>query len=307
MKDRRKQSRDFFTPAFRRVGLMGRAVLGPPARAARGTARRVADPARQIVDYWGSERRTMRQGFVAVVIASMTSLLSGLTLVGMEERLRVVPGLLMLVPAAIGMRGNIFGALAARLGTSIHSGLFEVSRARDGSLFQNVAAAATLTVGTSVAMGLLARAIAGLLDIHTVPVWDLILVALVAGVLSSVVVAAATIYISISSFKRGWDLDSVGAPLITAIGDVMTLPCLWLASYLSGVAVFTPLLGMLGLAAGIATTVLGWSYKRDLARRILRESFPILCVAIVLDVFAGTVVEPRVDVVFSALPAFLIV
>jgi mgtE-like transporter len=39
----------------------------------------------------------------------------------------------------------------------------------------------------------------------------------------------------------------------------------------------------------------------------VRESFPILCVAIVLDVLAGTVVDPRMEQVFLPLPAFLIV
>src|ERR687896_2117337 len=112
---------------FRWVGLGVRAVLGPPARAVRGPARRVADPARQVVDYWASERVTMRQGFVAVCIAALTSLIAGLTLAGMHPRIDAVTGLFVLIPVSIGMRGYIFGALAARPGTSIHTGLFAVS------------------------------------------------------------------------------------------------------------------------------------------------------------------------------------
>jgi mgtE-like transporter len=284
-----------------------RALLGAPARAVRGTARRVADPARQVVDYWGSERVTMRQGFIAVCIASLTSLIAGLTLAGMSGRIDAVEGLFVLIPVSIGMRGNIFGGLAARLGTSIHSGLFEVSRDREGLLVQNIYAATLLTIGTSVAMGLLARAIAGLLSIDTVPVWDLIVMALVGGLMSSAVVLVATIYISITSFRRGWDLDSVGAPLITAIGDVVTLPCLLLASFLVGIDPITPILGGLSLIAGVVALVRGWTAVLPVAQRIVRESFPVLCVAIVLDVLAGTVVEPRVEGVFVPYPALLII
>ncbi|HWC13018.1 MAG TPA: magnesium transporter [Actinomycetota bacterium] len=287
--------------------MLVRAVLGTPARAVRGTARLVGDPARQVLDYWSSERVTMRQAFLAVCVASLTSLAAGLALAGMSGRIDAVKGLFVLIPVSIGMRGNIFGGLAARLGTSIHSGLFEVSRERTGILYQNVYAATLLTIGTSVAMGLLARAVAALLDIDTVSVWDLIVVALIGGLLSSAIVLVATIAISVSSFRRDWDLDSVGAPLITAIGDLVTLPCLFLASFLVGFDPLTPIVGALSVVLGVGAVIRGWTSVLPVARRIVRESFPVLCIAIVLDVLAGTVVEPRVEDVFVPYPALLII
>ena len=307
MKERMNDRKGSLPAPLRWLGWVVRAVLGAPARAVRGTARRVADPARQVFDYWGSERITMRQGFVAVCIASLTSLIAGLTLAGMSTQIHAVDGLFVLIPVSIGMRGNIFGALAARLGTSIHSGLFEVTRDRDGLLYQNVYAATLLTIGTSVAMGLLARSIAALLNVATVSVWDLIVVALVGGLLSSAVVLVTTMYISVTSYRRNWDLDSVGAPLITAIGDVVTLPCLFLASFLVGIEPITPIIGGLALIAGVVALVRGWTTVMPVARRIVRESFPVLCIAIVLDVLAGAVVEPRVGEVFVPYPALLII
>jgi mgtE-like transporter len=143
------------------------------------------------VDYWASERVTMKQGFVAVCIAALTSLIAGLVLAGMSHRIDEVPGLFVLIPVSIGMRGNIFGALSARLGTSIHSGLFEVSRNKNGLLYQNIVSATLLTIATSVAMGLLARAIAALLGLETASLWDFISVALLGGLLSSVVVTSS--------------------------------------------------------------------------------------------------------------------
>jgi mgtE-like transporter len=302
-----KKSPRFIVLPIRWLALFVRLLLGTPARAARGTARRVRDPARQVIEYWASERVTTRQGFVAVCIASATSLIAGLTLAGMRHRIDIVEGLFVLIPVSIGMRGNIFGALSARIGTAIHTGLFEVSADRDGLLYQNIYASTLLTVATSATMGLLGRAIAGLLGIDTVSVWDLVLVATVAGLISSAIVLAVTVTLSAAALDRDWDLDSVGAPLITAIGDVVTLPCLLLASYLVGIEVITPILGMLCVLLGVVALVRGWSTVRPLARRIVRESFPVLCIAIVLDVLAGTIVEPRVEQVFTPFPAFLIV
>ena len=289
------------------VGLGVRFVLGPPARAVRGTARRVRDPARQVVDYWASERVTMKQGFVAVCIAALTSLIAGVVLAGMSNRIDEVAGLFVLIPVSIGMRGNIFGALSARLGTSIHAGLFEVSNRKDSLLYQNVVAAILLTIATSVTMGALARAIAGLLGLDTVSLWDFIVVALLGGLLSSVVVLAVTVLLSIACYRRNWDLDSVGAPLITAIGDVVTLPSILAASYLVAIDVVTPAVGAVSLIAGLVALVLGWRTGRTMMRRIVRESFPVLCIAIVLDVLAGAVVEPRTQGVFLPLPALLII
>lgn len=292
---------------IRWIGVAVRAVVGTPARALLGTARIVGDPARQVRDYWASERVTMRQGFVAVTIASLTSLIAGVTLAKMSGRIEAVDGLLILIPVSIGMRGSIFGGLAARLGTSIHSGLFEVTRDKRSLLSQNVYAATLLTISTSAAMGILARVIAGLLGIETVSVWDFIVMAVVGGLLSSAIVLAVTIYLSIKSFERGWDLDSVGSPLITAIGDVVTLPLLLVASYLVGIEVVTPVLGALATVVAAYALVRGWTSARQVARRIVRESFPVLCVAIVLAILAGAVVEPRVEEVFLVFPALLLV
>lgn len=302
----RRLGRDRLALPIRLLGLVLRATLRVPARAARGTARRLGDPARQVADYWRSERRTVRQGFVSNFISVLTSLISGLTLAAMESRLLTIKGLFVLIPVSIGMRGNIFGALSARLGTAIHTGLFEVTGEREGPLYQNGYAATVLTVATSVTMGVLAKAIAGLVGLETVPVWDLIAIALLGGLMSSAVVLAFTVALSIASFRRGWDLDSVGAVLVTVAGDVVTLPALFVASFVAGIRWVTPIVGALSLLVGIAALVRGWSARSALARKIVRESFPVLCIAMVLDVLAGAVVEPRVGAVFTAFPAFLI-
>ena len=73
----------------------------------------------------------VRQGLAALLVSSGGDLLAGLTLGAITHTLEALPGLLVLVPAAIGMRGNIFGALGSRLGTVIHTGQFGLSRRAD--------------------------------------------------------------------------------------------------------------------------------------------------------------------------------
>ena len=283
-----------------------RSVVGVPVYAVRGTARLVADPARQVVSYWGAERATIRQGFAANFISALTSLISGVVLALMDERLLETKGLFILIPVSIGMRGNIFGSLSARLGTAIHSGLFEVTRKKEGTLYQNAYSAMVLTFATSVIMGLLARGIAGLLGIETISALDFVAIAVLGGVISSAIVLAFTVFLSIASYRREWDLDSVGVVLVTVIGDVVTLPAIFLASFIHGIPVATTIIGVIAIGLAIFVGVRAWRSHYVIVRRIVRESLFVLTIAIVLDILAGSVVEPRVEHVFVAFPAFLI-
>src|SRR3546814_12897320 len=63
-----------------------------------------------------------QQGLVALALNSTSSLIAGAALGALTDTFERYPGLLLLVPAAIGLRGNVFGALGNRVSTSIHAG-----------------------------------------------------------------------------------------------------------------------------------------------------------------------------------------
>src|SRR5262245_10047990 len=105
----------------------------------------------------GSDAATVRQGLAALLVSSGGDLLAGLTLGAITHTLEMLPGLLVLVPAAIGMRGNIFGALGSRLGTAIHAGTFRLSGRIDTEVGQNTSAALLLSLIISAALAVLAK------------------------------------------------------------------------------------------------------------------------------------------------------
>ena len=82
---------------------------------------------------------------MALGLNSATSLVAGAFLGSLTATLARYPGLLVLVPAAIGMRGNIFGSFGNRISTTIHTGTFSLSARPDTVLGQNVLAAGVLT------------------------------------------------------------------------------------------------------------------------------------------------------------------
>jgi mgtE-like transporter len=262
--------------------------------------------ARRFHALFGPDAAGAAQGLVALLLSSVGDLLAGLTLGGMTGTLQALPGLLVLVPAAIGMRGNVFGALGSRLGTSIHTGTFSLSRRADTVVGQNVLAAISLTMSVSLALAVLAKAIAvGFGLPNTISITDFVVISIVGGVLSSVVVLAITLAVAAGAVRFGWDMDNVAAPLVTAAGDVATLPSLVLATLLVGLPIISPLLGLATAGLAVVAGAAGLRAGLPLLRRIVRESLPILFVAGLVDVVAGLTIEKRLES-FLAFPALLV-
>ena len=261
---------------------------------------------RRLRSVLGPDVATVRQGFVAVLLASVGNLLAGLTLGAITDTLEALPGLLVLVPAAIGMRGNIFGALGSRLGTSIHTGTFRLS-ARPGTVVgQNVAASLALTMAVSLALAVLAKAVAVAFDVpRTISIADFVVISVLGGALSSVIVLMITLGVAAGAVRFGWDMDNVAAPLVTAAGDIVTLPSLFLATYLAGIDVVTPSVAAVAAVLCLATLVAALRSGLPVLHRIVRESLPILVVAALVDVLAGLTIEKRLES-FRAFPALLV-
>ena len=108
----------------------------------------------------GGDAIAYRDAFVALFVAVIASLVAGITLATTTDTLEELPGLLLLVPAALAVKGNIFGALGSRLGTSIHAGVFQLSPRLDTVVGQNTAAALILSLVVSVELALLAKGVA---------------------------------------------------------------------------------------------------------------------------------------------------
>lgn len=247
-----------------------------------------------------------RQGLVALALNSTTSLVAGAVLGSLTHTFERRPGLLLLVPAAIGLRGNVFGSLGNRVSTSIHAGELQLRLRRSTVLGQNVLAAASLTLGMSVILVLLTALISVGLGLGpTIGLADLALVSIGGGALASLPVLAATLGLAAGAVRFGWDLDNVTAPLVSTLGDVLTLPALWLATGLLGFGLVTSGLGWVLAVAAVAALATGIVSSLPQVRRIVRTSIPVLVVAGLVSTLAGVALERRL-LTFSALPALLI-
>ncbi len=247
-----------------------------------------------------------RQGLVALALNSSTSLVAGAVLGSLTATFERRPGLLVLVPAAIGLRGNVFGSLGNRVSTSIHAGELQLRLRATTVLGQNVLAAAALTLGMSlVLVGVAALISIGLGLGPTIGLADLALVSIGGGLVASIPVLGATLGLAAGAVRYGWDLDNVTAPLVSTLGDVLTLPALYLATGLLGIGIVTSSLGWALAAAAVAALVVAARSDLPQLQRIVRTSIPVLVIAGTVSSLAGVALERRLDT-FAALPALLI-
>ncbi|TVP65271.1 MAG: hypothetical protein EA340_12730 [Nitriliruptor sp.] len=262
--------------------------------------RAIGLPVTTVRAYWAQEARSIRTGSQALALGLGATLVAGIVLASSEERLEGVPGLLALIPAAIGMRGAIFGALGSRLATGILTGEFDRDLSRTSYLGRQVEASTVLSLASALQAGAIAWAVSAALGLTTVPLLQLVAISLIGAVLSSIVLFVVVITMARRSQAVGFNLDDAGAPIITATGDLVTLPALLLATLVLEVPWLANTTGAVGLVAGVVAVIVGLRTEDPLIRRVVRESLIVLTIAVTVDVLAGVVVEARAEEQFSA-------
>ena len=190
---------------------------------------------------WARDLLAVRSAFAALVMAAVASLVAGLILASITDTLEELPGLLLLVPAAIAVKGNIFGALGSRLGTAIHAGTFRSSRRADSVMAQNAAASVALSLALGVMLAIMAKGVALAFNVSpTMSLADFVVISALGCLIAAFVVLAITLATTAGAVRFGWDLDNVVAPMVTVAGDVVTLPSLVVAAELAGFEILTP-------------------------------------------------------------------
>jgi len=236
----------------------------------------------------------------------------------MTGMLQLLPGLMILIPPAIAMRGNIYSALVSRLGTSMHLGLFSPTLKKGSVLHQNAYASVLLTLILSVILGFLAKLVADAFatpNIEYISLGGFILISVIGGLISGIILLGIAILVSIIGYRRNWDLDNMSSPIITSAGDMITIPSLFLAAIilLKSPMELVTILSILFILAAVFCAVKGLKSNDAAVRRILMESIPMLFICGLLCTLAGIALDfaritfDGVSLPLITIPALLII
>lgn len=161
-----------------------------------------------------------REALPALGASVVGGLIAGVVLSGMRAELRVVPGLLVLVPALLATRGNVYGSLGARLATALHQGLIEPQFGADERVRTAIAASMANGLLASTFAAVLAYLVLTLLAAEVAPLSTLVAIALLAGLLSGTALTLAVVGVVFVGYRRGYNPDTLVGPIVTTTGDV---------------------------------------------------------------------------------------
>jgi mgtE-like transporter len=174
-----------------------------------------------------------RESLPVLALSAVGGLFAGVVLGGMDAELEQVAGLLVLVPALLATRGNVYGSLGARLGSALHQGLVE-PRFSTGDERVNAAVAAALGNGVLVSgiAAVLAVALLAVLGRPSATLPTLVAIALLAGLISGILLTVAVVSVVFVGYRRGLNPDTLAGPVVTTTGDVVGIATLLAATRL---------------------------------------------------------------------------
>lgn len=239
---------------------------------------------------------SVKTGLFALSISTAAGLVAGLILGGITGRLVDLPGLIILVPAAAGIRGNVFGALSSRLATMTRLGDFKFSRRITTPVGQNIAASIILSISSAFVLAIVAKVVSEAFGINdALRLVDFFAISIIGSIIPTIFVLLLTIALARQSNRRDWDLDNIGAPLVTAAGDIVTIPSLLMAAVFAERGAVTFVIAFLCAFVSLALLVFGITSKWDLIKQIVRQSMPVLLLGGSISILAGLTLQGRLD------------
>ncbi len=172
-------------------------------------------------------RKDFREILSAELISVIGGLAAGLLLAFATNQIELIPGLLILLPGFLEMRGNISGSLSARLSSGLIVGAIKPEVANQRIVKGNVTASIILSVFLSLLLGVVA--FFSIFLFFQIINYKIIFIALIAGVLSNLIEIPLTIITVFWLFSHGHDPNNIMGPYVTTTGDIISVVSLLVA------------------------------------------------------------------------------
>ncbi|WP_458454535.1 magnesium transporter [Methanobrevibacter sp.] len=253
-------------------------------------------------EFFSEHASVIKESLIALLICAVGDLVAGIILGKMTFFLETFPGLLVIIPGAIGMRGNIFGSFASRLSTNLHIGIISPKFEFSEQVNYNIYSSFVLTLILSIFLALVAKILCLILHQPSMSIIDFILICVMAGIISNLIMLPITMFISFKSFEHGWDPDNITSPIIAAFGDLFTLPAIILSIMILYLINFNVIFKDIILIVILVSVFLSFIYcyrLSDETKTILTQSTPTLLLCSFLGGAAGSILNSAVETLLT--------
>lgn len=163
----------------------------------------------------------------AQIVSIVGGIIVGIIIAVYTENLLIIPGMLILLPGFLEMRGNISGSFASRLSSGLFLGVIKPNRIKTHIIKGNLIGSFLQAIIVSFFLGLVAF-LFNYFFLHFVTL-NIIFVPLVAAIIANAVEIPLTLFFTVYLFRRGHDPNNIMGPFVTSTGDITSVLSLILA------------------------------------------------------------------------------
>ena len=253
-------------------------------------------------EFYEEHHRIIKESLIALLICAVGDLCAGIILGKMTFFLETFPGLLVIIPGAIGMRGNIFGSFASRLSSNLHIGIISPEFEFSEQLNYNIYSSFVLTMVLSLFLAIIAKILCIILHQPSMSLIDFMLISVIAGIISNLIMLPITMFVSFKSYEHGWDPDNITSPIIAAFGDLFTLPAIILSIFILQAMNFSFIFKDAVLVVVLIAIFASFVYCYKLSyetNTILKQSTPVLLLCSLLGGAAGSILNSAVETLLT--------
>lgn len=171
--------------------------------------------------------KNFREIFFSQIVSIVGGLITGTILAVYVDKILIIPGIFIILPGFLEMRGNISGSLASRLTSGLFLGVIKLNKIKTKIIKGNLLASFSLVLFVSLILGLIAFLFNYLvLQIFTPAI---ILLPVVAGLIANAIEIPLTVFVTFYLFKKGHDPNNIMGPFVTSTGDITSIVSLLIA------------------------------------------------------------------------------
>ena len=169
--------------------------------------------------YTLNAKEIFKESVPVLTLCAAISIFSGLFLNRNEEMLKILPGVLIVIPSFIAINGNISSVLTSRLSSALHMGLVKPDFRRTKLLMRNVYAMMFVSVVAFPIIGFIGGLVNIVLGASVVSLLAFTAVTSMAGIMTVLILIFVSMLFSYLTYGKGLDPDNVVIPLLTTTGD----------------------------------------------------------------------------------------
>ncbi len=171
--------------------------------------------------------KNFKEILTSQLVSISGGLIAGIVLAVYTDKIFLIPGMLILLPGFLEMRGNISGSLASRISSGLFLGVIKTDKINTPLIRGNILASFLLAVLVSFALG----TVTFLLNFLAFRIFtpEIIIIAIIAGCLANLVEIPLTLLTTLYIFKKGYDPNNIMGPFVTSTGDIISILSLLIA------------------------------------------------------------------------------